>query len=118
MNETFGPHERIRKRNDFLFLYRKGKRYRGIYFNLIYFSNNLSFSRLAVVVSKKIGNAVKRNKIKRWMRSLFRRNKDLLKDSFDIIIIVKKEIQDVSWPKLEEEYLSAVESICNKNDSR
>lgn len=118
MNETLGPHERIRKRNDFLSLYKKGKRYRGKYFNLIYFSNNLSFSRMAVVVSKKIGNAVKRNKIKRWMRSLFRRNKDLLKDSFDIIFVVKKEIQDATWIKLEEEYFSAIESIYNKNESQ
>ena len=118
MNETLGPHERLRKRNDFLSLYKKGKRYKGKYFNLIYFSNNLSFSRMAVVVSKKIGNAVKRNKIKRWLRSLFRRNKGLLKDSLDIIFVVKKEIQDATWVKLEEEYVSAIESICNKNESQ
>jgi len=118
MNETLGPHERIRKRNDFLFLYKKGKRYRGNYFNLIYLSNNLSFSRMAVVISKKIGNAVRRNKIKRWMRSLFRRNKDLLKNSFDMIFIVKKEIQDATWTKLEKEYFSAIESICKKNESQ
>ena len=115
MNETLGPHERLRKRNDFLSLYKKGKRYKGKYFNLIYFSNNLSFSRMAVVVSKKIGNAVKRNKIKRWLRSLFRRNKGLLKDSLDIIFVVKKEIQDATLIKLEEEYFSAIESIYNKN---
>jgi len=118
MSETLGPHERIRKRNDFLSLYKKGKRYRGKYFNLIYFSNSLNFSRMAVVVSKKIGNSVKRNKIKRWMRSLFRMNKNLLKNSFDIIFVVKKEIQDATWKKLEEEYFSAVESVCNKNESQ
>jgi ribonuclease P protein component len=118
MNETLGPHERIRKRNDFLSIYKKGKRYRGKYFNLIYFSNNLSFSRMAVVVSKKIGNAVKRNKIKRWMRSLFRRNKDLLKDSFDIIFVVKKEIHDATWIKLKGEYFSVIKSIYNKNESQ
>jgi len=117
MKEPLGPRRRIRKRNDFLFLYKKGKRYKGKYFNLIYFSNNWGFSRMAVVVSKKIGNAVKRNKIKRWMRSLFRRNKDLLKNSLDIIFIVKKEIQDASWTKLEEEYFFAIESICEKNKS-
>lgn len=117
MRETLGPRQRIRKRNDFLFLYKKGNRYKGKYFNLIYFSNNLSFSRMAVVVSKKIGNAVKRNKIKRWMRSLFRRNKELLKNSLDIIFIVKKEISDASWAKLEEEYLYAIGSISEKNKS-
>ncbi len=115
MNETLGPQERIRKRKDFLSLYKKGKRYRGKYFNLIYLSNDFSFSRMAVVVSKKVGNAVKRNKIKRQMRTLFRRNKSLLKAPLDIIIIAKKEILESSWFTLQGDYFSALESIIQNN---
>ena len=115
MNETLGPQERIRKRKDFLFLYKKGKRYRGKYFNLIYLSNDFSFSRMAVVVSKKVGNAVKRNKIKRQMRTLFRRNKSLFKAPLDIIIIAKKEILESSWLTLKGDYFSALESIIQNN---
>jgi ribonuclease P protein component len=66
---------------------------------------------MAVVISKKVGNAVKRNKFKRQMRSLFRRNKDLLKSSFDILIIAKKEIIEASWLKLQEDYFAAIRSI-------
>lgn len=115
MNETLGPQERIRKRKDFLFLYKKGKRYRGKYFNLIYLSNDFSFSRMAVIVSKKVGNAVKRNKIKRQMRTLFRRNKSLFKAPLDIIIIAKKEILESSWLTLQGDYFSALESIIQNN---
>lgn len=115
MNETLRPQERIRKRKDFLFLYKKGKRYRGKYFNLIYLSNDFSFSRIAVIVSKKVGNAVKRNKIKRQMRTLFRRNKSLLKAPLDIIIIAKKEILGSSWLTLKGDYFSALESIIQNN---
>jgi ribonuclease P protein component len=115
MKETLGPQERIRKRKDFLFLYKKGKRYRGKYFNLIYLSNDFSFSRMAVIVSKKVGNAVKRNKIKRQMRTLFRRNKSLLKAPLDIIIIAKKEILESSWLTLKRDYFSALESIIQNN---
>jgi len=115
MNETLGPQERIRKRKDFLFLYKKGYRYRGKYFNLIYLSNDFSFSRMAVIVSKKVGNAVKRNKIKRQMRTLFRRNKSLLKAPLDIIIIAKKEILESSWLTLKGDYFSALESIIQNN---
>jgi len=111
MPDTFGPLERIKKKKDFLHLYKKGKRYRGKYFNLVYLSNASDFSRMAVVVSKKVGNAIKRNKFKRWMRTLFRRNKNLLKDPLDIIIIVKREIFEASWLKLQEDYLSAIQSI-------
>lgn len=68
---------------------------------------------MAVIVSKKIGNAIIRNKSKRWMRELFRRNKDLFKDHLDILVVVKKEIQETSWPVLREKYITAIESIHN-----
>lgn len=72
---------------------------------------------MAVVVSKKICGAVKRNKIKRQIRSLFRRNKDLLKNPSDIIIITKKEILEASWTKLQEDYFAAMKSIFPKNQT-
>jgi ribonuclease P protein component len=117
MDETFPPSERIRKQKDFFHLYKKGKRFRGKYFTLIYLSSASSVSRMAVVVSKKVGNAVKRNKIKRWIRSLFRRNKPLLKHPIDIVIIIKKEILEASWPKLREDYFTAIKSISKNNSS-
>lgn len=117
MHETLSPQERIKKKRDFLLIYRRGKRYRGKYLILIYLPNDLKFSRMAVVTSKKIGNAVKRNKIKRWIRTLYRRNKKLLKNSLDLIIISKKEIQEASWLALKEEYLTAIKSICQKHQS-
>jgi ribonuclease P protein component len=111
MNETLSPQERIRNKKEFSHLYKNGSRYRGKYFNLIYTSSDLSFSRMAVVISKKVGNAAKRNKIKRQMRTLFRRNKDLLESSFDILIIAKKEILEASWLLLQEDYFAALRSI-------
>jgi len=111
MSETLNPQERIRKKKDFLFLYKKGKRFRGRYFTLIYLSNELSFSRMGVVVSKKTGNSVQRNKAKRWIRNLFRSNKEFFSNPMDIIIIIKKEIQEASWLNLQEDYINAVKSI-------
>lgn len=117
MDETLSPRERIRKKKDFLLIYKDGKRRRGKAFNLIYLSNNLSFSRLAIVVSRKVGNSVERNKIKRNMRDLFRRNKDSLKVHVDMIIIPNKEILDFSRSDLQKEYLTAVASICQSNQT-
>ncbi len=115
MEETLSPQERIRKKKDFLSLYKRGSRYRGRYFNLIYLSNDLHFSRMAVIASKKVGNAVKRNRIKRWMRVLFRRNKKLFENPLDIIFIAKKEILEASWPSLREDYFAAIKFIRQKN---
>lgn len=115
MRETLRPHERIRQKKDFLVLYKKGHRYRGKFFNLVYLSNDLAFSRVAVVVSKKVGNAVQRNKIKRRMRALFRTNKDRLKGSLDLIVIVKKDVHAATWPALKEAYVTALEAICPRD---
>ncbi len=117
MHEAFRPQERIRKKKDFLHLYKKGKRFRGKSFILVYLSNELGYSRVAVVASKKLGNAVKRNKIKRQFRTLYRRNKTLLTEPLDLIIIPHREINEIQWQSLEKDFSSALKSINLKNQA-
>jgi ribonuclease P protein component len=117
MSESLRPHERIRKKSDFVSIYKKGNRFRGKYFNLVYLSNALDHSRMAAVASKKVGNAVKRNKAKRWMRVLYRRKKELLNDTQDLVMIAKAEILEATWPTLEEEYLKAIRFINKRSQS-
>lgn len=111
MGENFSPQERIRKKKDFYHLYKKGTRYRGKYFILIYLSNEFAYSRVAVVAGKKLGNAVQRNRIKRRFRALFRKNKTLLREPLDLIIIPRKETFETDWKNLEESYVSVLKSI-------
>jgi ribonuclease P protein component len=72
---------------------------------------------MAVVVSKKVGGAVERNTIKRRLRTLFRRNKHSLLNPLDIVLIVKREIQDASWQSLEDEYLRSMNAIATNHIS-
>ena len=111
MDERLTPGERIRKKKDFETLYRIGHRYRGRHFHLVFHANTFGFPRMAVVVSRKVGNAVERNRIKRRVRTLFRRNKALFTRPMDIILIAKKEILDLSWPELAACYTTAVDGI-------
>ncbi len=111
MIEGLNPRERIRKKKDFLHLYRKGSRFKGKYFHLIYLANNLTFSRVGVVASRRVGGAVIRNKVKRWMRELFRRNKGCLGFSVDMLIVAKPEMKEAGWAELNEQYLAALKQI-------
>lgn len=115
MPETLRPRERIRKKKDFIALYKKGNRYKGKYFIIVYFPNELSFSRFAVVASKKTGNAVKRNRIKRRVRVLFRENKEIFINPMDLIVIAKADIFIASWMELKEEFQKAIKIITRKH---
>jgi len=118
MAESLAPRERIRKKKDFIVLYKKGYRYKSKYFNLIGLSNALTVSRVGVVASRKVGNAVARNRAKRWMRELFRRNKDLLVYPVDLLIVASAAMKEATWTELVEHYLQAVGKILEKKRVR
>lgn len=51
--------------------------------------NGLTRSRLGVIVSRRVGNAVRRNAIRRRIREAFRKNRDVLPSGYDVICIAK-----------------------------
>jgi ribonuclease P protein component len=86
--EGLSSKERLKKDKEFQAVFREGKK---VWINsillIIYKPNDLNYRRLGIVVSKKIRKANQRNKVKRRVRELFRRNKDLFPENCDIIII-------------------------------
>ncbi len=111
MNERLEPCERIRRKKDFLALYKEGSRFRGRYFNLVYLPSSAGFSRVAVVASKKVGGAVERNRIKRWLREAFRMNKRLIADPTDLIVIARPEIRGAERTAVAAAYVAALDKI-------
>jgi len=95
--QSFGKKERIRKRKQYLDIYRRGGRLHSHNFIVILSPNASGEKRLGVAVGKKVGNAAKRNRIKRLLREFFRLNKDGLPDSKDMVIIAKKDVSSLKY---------------------
>jgi ribonuclease P protein component len=90
-------------RADFVNLNRSGKRYHTRHFVVIGKQNGLSITRLGVTVSKKAGNAVKRNRIKRLIREFFRLNTSQIPQGCDIVVAAKKDASYLDLWKVKEE---------------
>jgi len=95
--QSFGKKERVRKRQQYLDIYRRGGRLHSRNFIVILSPNPSGEKRLGVAISKKVGNAVQRNRIKRLIREFFRLNKDGLPDSKDMVIIAKKDVSSLKY---------------------
>jgi ribonuclease P protein component len=84
---TFSKTSRILNRKDFIRLFETGKRFKNRYFTALFSPGISGNGRLGLTVSKKIGNAVSRNRIKRYVREYYRLNKYKFKYNWDINII-------------------------------
>ena len=60
-------------------------------------------TRLGITVSKRVGNAVERNRIKRIVRDYYRLNRDLISGNRDINIIARKYVASLSNREVRDE---------------
>lgn len=100
---SFPKCERLLSRVDFVNLNRLGKKIHTKHFLVIIKENDTGFLRLGITVTKKIGNAVKRNRVKRLLREYFRLNKNCFSIGCDIVIIGKKNSFLLNYTETKEE---------------
>jgi ribonuclease P protein component len=98
----FDRHERIRRRSDFQRVYERGTRIHGRYSTVFVLPNTLATGRLGIAATKKFGAAVQRNRAKRLIREVFRRNK--IAPGFDVVVIPKRTLLDAGLTVLEADY--------------
>jgi len=103
----FRPPERIRRRADFRVVYDQGVRISGRYTTVFILANKLDVGRLGIAATKKLGGAVQRNRAKRLIREVFRRNK--IASGFDVVVVPKRELLDASLTVLEADYRHTLE---------
>lgn len=88
---------RIKANEDFALAIKTGRFIRADSFVLHIRKNELTHTRVGISVSKKLGNAVNRNHIKRQVRSMCDSYIDYSKSSLDIVIVVRSPYLDRTY---------------------
>lgn len=92
----------IKKNEEFSQIINNGKCMRNQFFSIYIVENKLGISRFGISVSKKIGIAVVRNKLKRQIKNIIDINQKVFKKNIDYIIIGKKELLDIDYNRIEQ----------------
>lgn len=92
---------------------RGGRRVTGRFMTLIALPNALGSDRLGIVASKRVGGAVVRNRAKRRLREIFRREQPLpaasrSRGSLDVVAIARRELVDAPFAAAEADFASAL----------
>ena len=102
--------ERIRHRSDFKSLSGSPVKVVSGHFVTLAGSCSSNTTRIGITVSRKIGNAVTRNRIKRLVREFYRHNKSVFLPS-DIVFIARAGADRLSYSELCQELVNAVLKI-------
>jgi ribonuclease P protein component len=103
VDESFPKIDRLLKRNDFVRVQKRGRKLHTRSLLILIYPNRLSRNRIGIAVSKKYGNSVQRNRIKRLIRELFRRNRGMFTAKSDIVVVPKRVRHTVTYDLLLEE---------------
>lgn len=98
----------LKNSRDFTRIIKNNKSYKSKYY-FIYLEKTDETYHFGISVSKKIGNAVARNKYKRQIRSII--DKKIYKKGFNCIIILRKSAIGVEYSLLEEDLLKSFEQL-------
>lgn len=96
---------RLRARSDYLRVQKTGKKTKGRFLILLSLENGSATSRFGLTVSGRLGNAAKRNRIRRRIREIERIHRHRIKPGFDIVAIARDRARNADFTDMKEEYL-------------
>lgn len=97
----YRPAQRLRRRKDFEQVYRARRRFETRWFVIHYRASEHDHDRLGLSVSRRVGGAVRRSRVKRVLRELFRSNPDERGPWLDMIVAPKAGISEAGYQELQ-----------------
>ena len=109
----FPPSSRIRKRLEFEAAQTGGRRATTSHFVFLLYARSETDApaRLGIVASRKVGNAVVRNRAKRLVREAFRSSRDLFSPGTDVVVIVRRPLEESKLADVVSEWRRAAPAL-------
>ena len=115
-SEALPKTKRLAKRAEFLRVYEKGQKIVSRYVVLFFAANGLPQSRIGITATKKLGKANIRNRLKRWTREVYRRQREpmeLDQRSLDVVVNVKPNAADAAYQDYSHDLARALARVVN-----
>ncbi len=111
-SQRFSKTRRVRRRAEFQRAFDSGVRIQARYFTLVAAPGNGPGDRLGIVASRKLGDAVRRNRAKRLIREIFRQTPSSPgRPGVDLVVIPRRELFDAAYSNLEADFRAALRRI-------
>lgn len=101
---------RLKKSSDFQKIIQKGKSFKSDSLSVFHQNAELPYVRIGISVSKRLGNAVKRNKIKRQIRAIIAECVDYTKKK-DVVIIARSQYDTELFSKMKAQLITLLGKV-------
>ena len=105
------PVTSIKRNSDFHRIYARGKSAVSPCVVVYCRKNRLGTNRIGFTVSKKLGKAVLRNRIRRRLREIMRLNNGRTEQGYDLILVARGRAAEADYRRLEADVLSCLERL-------
>src|SRR5215210_3852368 len=92
-------------------VYRQGTAYRGRLFSVHAFPNEKGTPRLGLSVSRKVGNAVTRNAVRRRLKEVFHACISEISGDLDLVVSARPPAADAGFEELREEFSESLGKV-------
>ena len=119
-SEALPKEKRLAKRREFLRVYEAGRKLFSRYSVLFYAANDLPYSRIGITATKKSGKANVRNRLKRWTREVYRRQRgplDIDSRSLDVVVNVKPNAVQATWGEFSLDLQRALKRVVTESSA-